>query len=318
MNPLPRLVVAALMSCAPLFSPHGAARADEAPPAAKDDAASRAAGLKAQGDDAMQRLDYDAALSFYEQAYAIEKSPALLYNRGRALQALRRFPEALDALEAFEREAPSELKARVPKLEGLLADVRSKVSALVLSTNVPGARVVVRQRVIGTTPLAGPVRLNAGEATVEVSADGYIPYRKTIELPAGGRTELSVALHSKSTSGVLEVTSPISGAAVWVDGRRIGVVPAQTIVTAGSHQISVRREGYETATTTAVVGVGATRRLDVPLDSPPGITSRWWFWTGVGAVVLGGTALTIALLTERDPDSGNIPPGKVSGPLLSF
>jgi hypothetical protein len=90
------------------------------------------------------------------------------------------------------------------------------------------------------------------------------------------------------------------------------------VLAAGTHQVQVRREGYEPATSSAVVRVGETTRLDVPLHSPPAITSRWWFWTGVGAVVLGGTALTVALLTEREADSGSIAPGQVSGPLVRF
>ena len=293
-------------------------QAEQAPPAPPAESSTEAAALKAQGDDAMQRLDYATALSLYEQAYAHEKNPALLYNRGRALQALRRFPEALDALEAFEREAPSELKARVPKLAELLSEVRGKVSTLALTANVKGARILVAQRVIGTTPLSSPVRLNAGAVVVEVTADGYHPYKKRVELPPAGRLELAVELRSKSTTGILEVGSPVPGAAVWVGGHHIGTVPAQTVLDAGTHQVTVRKEGYEPASTTAVVRVGATNHLDVPLEKPPGITSRWWFWTGVGAVVLGGTALTIALLTERDPEAGSIPPGQVSGPLVRF
>jgi hypothetical protein len=82
--------------------------------------------------------------------------------------------------------------------------------------------------------------------------------------------------------------------------------------------VSVTHPRYDTAETTAVVRVGQTSRLSVPLDQPPGLTSRWWFWTGVGVVVVGGAVLTAALLTERDADEGNIPPGKVSGPLLRF
>ncbi|MCC6898372.1 MAG: PEGA domain-containing protein [Polyangiaceae bacterium] len=291
-----------------------AAHADEPPPPTT----SEASRLKSEGDDAMQRLDYVQALALYDRAYALEQNPALLYNRGRALQALGRFPDAQDALEAFDAQAPDELKARVPKLRELLAEVRAKVSVLSLEANVSGARVLVNSRLVGTTPLGAPLRLNAGLAWVEVTAEGHHPFKQKVELTGGGRVSLSVVLHSKSTSGVLEVRSPVAGARVWVDGRRIGSVPAQTIVEAGSHEVVVRREGYEDATTRAVVRVGGTSRLDVPLREPPGITSRWWFWTGVGAVVLGGTALTVALLTEREPESGSIPPGQVSGPLVRF
>jgi hypothetical protein len=177
--------------------------------------------------------------------------------------------------------------------------------------------VLVRRKAVGTTPL-GPTRVNAGRATIEVFADGYHPFKQTVELPAGGELALQVTLHSKSTTGVLEITSPVAGAQVFVNGTRLGAAPAQRVLSAGEHQVLVRREGYEEAQTTAVVSAGRTTRLDVALDEPPALTERWWFWTGVGVVVVGGAVLTYALLTERDPDQGDIPPGQVSGPLLSF
>jgi hypothetical protein len=105
---------------------------------------------------------------------------------------------------------------------------------------------------------------------------------------------------------------------VLIDGQRQGTVPVQVALAAGSHEVVVRHAGYDEAKTSAVVSVGGSSRLDVPLESPPPITKKWWFWTGVGAVVVGGVALTAALLTERSADSGSIAPGRVSAPLLHF
>ncbi len=293
------------------------ARADDEPSSAGSLEHERAEKLKSEGDDAMQRLAYDQALELYNKSFQIEPSPALYYNRGRALQALARFPEALEQFEAFERDAPVELKARVPKLGELIAGVKRRVSTLTVHCNVNGARVSVRRRGQGKTPL-DPLRLNAGSAIVEVTADGYHSFSKTVTLPGGGALELDAKLYSKKTTGVLQVSSPVAGAIVLVDGRRVGSVPAQVMLRAGNHEVVVRKEGYDDAETQAVIDVGRTNRLDVPLDQPPAITERWWFWTGVGVVVVGGAVLTAALLTEGPADSGDIPPGQVSGPLLRF
>src|SRR5882762_5860364 len=73
-----------------------------------------AKALKAEGDAAMDRLDFQQALDKYNQAYDKSHDPAILYNRARALQSLNRMPEALDELERFEREAPPDLKTKVP------------------------------------------------------------------------------------------------------------------------------------------------------------------------------------------------------------
>src|SRR5580700_9805040 len=69
-----------------------------APPASTS-TPDRAAQLKQQGDAAMESLHYADALGAYTQAYALSRDPALLYNQGRAQQALGNFPDALLALE---------------------------------------------------------------------------------------------------------------------------------------------------------------------------------------------------------------------------
>ena len=34
------------------------------------------------------------------------------------------------------------------------------------------------------------------------------------------------------------------------------------------------------------------------------ITSKWWFWTGIGAAVVGGVLATYGGVAERSPDKG--------------
>src|SRR5215212_6386311 len=81
-----------------------AAPAAETPPAdgVSDELRAEAAAHKKSGDEAMDTFRFADALAAYTDAYAITKDTALLYNMGRALQALNRFPEALDKLEAFD------------------------------------------------------------------------------------------------------------------------------------------------------------------------------------------------------------------------
>ena len=67
-----------------------------------------------------------------------------------------------------------------------------------------------------------------------------------------------------------------------------------------------------------VVAGDQNRRLEIPLQQSIPITARWWFWTGVGVVVVGGIVLTAALLTEKSPDKGTIQPGQLSAPLVRF
>ena len=60
-------------------------------------------------------LRYADALGAYAEAYALTRDPALLYNQGRAHQALGNFPEALASFERFAVEASPDLRARVAR-----------------------------------------------------------------------------------------------------------------------------------------------------------------------------------------------------------
>jgi len=278
----------------------------------------RAAALKKQGDEAMQSLSYADALASYNQSYALVPDPALLYNIGRAHEALDDLPAALDSLEKFDATAPAELKARVPKLSALIVELRGRVSSVTITANVAGARVLVRGRDLGTTPLPSAVRLRSGSATVEVTKEGHVPWKREVSLPGGGALTVDVTLSTKERRGTLVVGTTPPGAAVTVGGRDVGVSPAQVLVDAGAHEVVARREGYETARTSAVVAAGEKSEVNLSLQQERSITSRWWFWTGIGVVVVSGVVITTALLTERSADRGTLPPGQVSAPLVRF
>jgi hypothetical protein len=284
------------------------------PSKAADDSKSRAAALKTAGNDAMDALRYTDALEAYNQAYALSPDPALLYNKGRALQALNQFPDALTAFTAFDEQASPELKAKVPQLAQLIAEVRAHVSSLSITCNAAGARVLVRDVAVGQTPLSSPLKLTSGAAKLELVAEGYFPYTKQVELPGGGQLSVDAALVSKSTTGILTVSSNASGAVLTIDDKRLGALPIETSLPAGSHKLTLTHPDFADLDTTTTVAAGESKSLTLTMNPPP-ITRRWWFWTGVGAIAAGGVTAIIAARTERGADHGSIQPGQVSAPL---
>ncbi|MBS2020255.1 MAG: PEGA domain-containing protein [Deltaproteobacteria bacterium] len=303
-------LVAPLIALLALALP-AVARADEPPP---PDAA-RAAELKRRGDLAMDTGNPTDAHAAYVEAYAITREPALLYNKGRALQALGDFPRALVELRAFQREAPLELKGRVPGLGRMIAELEARVTTVTVACDTMRAQITIRDRRVGECPLAEPLVLVSGRAKLEIVADGYFPYVREIDLPPGGASTFDVRLTSRVTSGVLVVRSSVSNAAVSIDGASSGMAPTETFVAPGEHTIEIRREGYRSTTRRAVVVAGERKEVDVTLDVDHGLFSRWWFWTGVGVVVAGGVALAVATQAERSPEPGTVAPGVVTGGL---
>jgi hypothetical protein len=277
----------------------------------------RARSLREQGNQAMLDMRYVDALGLYDQARSLDSNDVGVdYSIARARQLLGDFPEALTALERFDERASPEVKAKVGRLDQLFAELRSRISTLQLKCSQAGARVLLRDKVIGLTPLAS-VRLPAGAATLQVELDGFFPVRREVVLPAGGAIELEVTLHARSRSALLHVKTSPSGARVAVDGQNIGTSSprVELVLPAGSHQVIAQREGYDDASVPVVLAPGTTRELMVPLERTLPVTSRWWFWTGAALLVAGGAALTVALLRERPADQGTLPPGQVSAPL---
>jgi hypothetical protein len=291
-----------------LFAQSPAPPSEAAAPA--DDLQKQAAERKAAGDQAMEALRYADALAAYSDVYAITQNPALLYNMGRALQALNRFPEALDKLTAFEAAASPELKARVPRLPMLIAEMRQRVSTLAIRTNVEGARVLVRSTVVGKTPLSGPLKLVEGPAEIEIVAEGYFPAKKTLVLKGGAEQAISMNLFSQTTTGVLTVRASVPAAEVIIDGKRVGNAPVELNVPKGTHRVTVRHPDYRIYETSTVVVAGGSKTVTATLESSS-IVTRWWFWSAAGAAVTAGVAITIASVTERAPDSGSIAPGQL-------
>ncbi|MCA2978922.1 MAG: PEGA domain-containing protein [Myxococcaceae bacterium] len=292
----------------PPLSPRApAAVAPAADGEAKEAAAKEAAAqAKARGDAFMDSGRPAEALVAYTEAAAMWPDPALQYNRARAYEKLGQFPSALEAMERFSAEAPPELKAKVPKLEQLLATLRQRTCTLTLSVNVPGAEVRLGDRIIGTTPLAGPRVVDAGRATVRVTADGYFDVTRELELPGAGRVGLELTLASKKTDALLRVEST-EGAVLRLDeAEELRSVPVETPLPPGTHRLRLSLDGHLPLDTTLVLAAGEARTARLLLTREAPFYARWYFWAGVAAVIAAAVTTGIAVTTERPAPEGSL------------
>jgi hypothetical protein len=293
------------------------------PPAEDTTVQARAKERKAEGDKAMDKLRHVDAIAAYTDSYALNPDPAVLYNLGRALEALDRLPEALEKLKRFREVAPPELLAQVPGINDRIANIEKRISALTVKVDVDGARVIVRDAVIGQSPIEKPLTLKAGKADVLIEAEGFFPYRTSTDLPGGGERVVDAKLSSKAKVGKLLVEAPKTAVRIKLDGKNLGQAPLETLLPPGNHKILAEHADHTDYETTVVVKAGETRKISVVLGAPP-IYKRWYFWTTLSAVALGGAATTIVVLSERAPDTGSIDPGNltpsiyVKSPVFEF
>lgn len=272
-----------------------------------------AARLKLAADALMDQDRHVDALALYAKAYELSSDPALLYNQGRALESMGEYAEALDFLERFHREAPPNLRAKVPGLRALLVDLRGRVATLVVTTNAPSARVLLRDKLAGTVEGELRVRTRAGPARIEVVAEGYQPFEREVNLLAGEALKLEAVLSPKSKDALIVVkTRP--NANISIDDKPMGPSPIELRLPAGHYVLKAEARGRETERFPMTVTADERRELDIELRETPSVFSRWWFWTGVGAVVVGSVVGAYALTTERSPDRGTFGSGLITGP----
>ncbi len=284
-------------------------------------AVKRATELKKQADALMDDNKFADAYGIYQEAYAISADPALLYNGGRALEAMGDYPRALAQLQQFDTTAPKEVKALVPALDELIANLKARVTKLVVRCEIAHAKVVVREQLVGEVD-AGKIetQVRAGKADISVLAEGYEPVKlQNVELPGGGERTLDVKLVPSKDIATIEVKVKPEGSLVTVDGKSFGPAPVQARVAAGSHEVVLHHAGFEDALFTVQVNAGETRMIDTGLKEPPSVLTKWWFWTAVGGVAVTGIVVTAALVSEKGADSGTFSPGQVRGPFrMSF
>lgn len=208
--------------------------------------------------------------------------------------------------------------APIAKTGDLVVKVAGGVTRAVLS---------IDGKEVGQLPLA-PQTVSAGDHTVTVKRAGYAQFVKKVAVPGGKQTEVEAKL--AAVSAVISVKSDVDDAQVLINGRLIGTAPVVDYeFPPGPVTISVIKEGFKEdkqkltlvagrdypikvkfkpaqvaaadrpveATLTPLVETTPTPPIEVrkgPQETP--IYQRWYFWAGVGAVVVAaaaGTAIAV-------------------------
>ena len=294
----------------------GLARAEDPP------AAAPAAAADAQLDEAKRHFqqgvalyndgNFSAALAEFEATYAAHPTAGVLYNIGLTQKSLFRYGESIKTLERYLKEAGSLPAERTREVEQLVAEMKALLADVTLSGLPDGASVMIDGRTVGAAPLAVQ-GVAAGNHTVEVTADGYVPLKKDITVAAGIPLKLKLAMKAIPRTGTVHVSVFQKNAQVAVDGKALGTPPLDLELGLGGHQLEVSAPGWATQRTELVVAGGQNRNVDVFLDKPPHrarVYEKWWFWT-LGVVVLGGVATAIAIplaSTTQPPLPGTLNP----------
>jgi tetratricopeptide (TPR) repeat protein len=204
---------------------------------------------------------YDDAARHYEEAYRQVPDPALLFNVGQAYRLAGKPDRAITAYRSYLRTSPpdaanrAQVEKRIPELEKLVAEMRSAQTA-----PPPGTLPATSP---ATTPPAVPV---------QASVPAPVAAPPAAQSPAGA-TPAAV-----SPVGV-EPTAP--GANNFPE---FGTPPSLPPAASGTQPAA-----------DVTWGTDLHAAAPAPTGESPPVYKRWWFWTGLGAVVAAGVVTAVVL-----------------------
>ena len=152
--------------------------------------------------------------------------------------------------------------------------VAEAMGTLVVTTNPPGAAVLVDDQPRGMTPIT--MELAPGSHVLRLVGDGD-PRIVPLTITAGGTVSQSIDLpRAAPQTGQLQVQSEPTGARVLVDGIARGSAPVLLDgLTPGTHSVALSND-LGTVTHQVSVQAGATASLVVPMGAPRGAPVSGW------------------------------------------
>ncbi len=279
-----------------------------------------------KGVDAVAAQQWADALGWFERAHAIKPHALSLYNIGVAELRLGHLTRArvafygslaLDAENNHAQLAPS----LADEMNGFIRDIETRLVYLTITIEPAGATVTVDGKPLAVDPtgrsklyIAGisaaadpspdlptsfETAVDPGQRDIVIQKQGFAPQASRETYPVGQHADLHLSL--SALDATLHVESSRGNAVVRIEGLDVGVVPVTVKRPPGTYSIDVRSAGYTTYSSTVTLGPGGRSDIQAPMVKEQLVLTRqWWFWAGVGAVVLG-SALTVYAVTRPPP-----------------
>ncbi|MBI5489490.1 MAG: PEGA domain-containing protein [Deltaproteobacteria bacterium] len=202
-----------------------------------------------QGVDLVNEGDLEGAIEKFWASYDRNPRAIVLFNIGAVQIELGNTEGALETLRRFLTEAGDDVDPdQLEQAQQVVRDLENQLTFLRVLVNEPGASITIDGRSAGTSPLLQPVHANPGVVEVRVRKDGFDEAVVMVPVPEARTTEITVTL-----------------------------VATQVAVVGGNGG----QEGGQG-------GEGGEGGGEVPpVDGSVEWWQEWWFWTAVGAVVVG-------------------------------
>lgn len=210
-----------------------------------------------------------AALAEFQYVHARLPRPSVTYNLALVYAELGNPSESVAMADAVLADPGTLAPARLQKLNAVRAAQLDKLGELVIQSDVAGVEVKVGGQIVGRTPFTAPLRVPAGRIFIGGQAPKRKPAFAEAVVPSKSKVEVTLQLAPlEQQLGFVRLRSNVPGAEIRVDGVLVGQTPELLLIPVepGQRTISVRREGYRSASQQVSVGEGAELELELTLE----------------------------------------------------
>jgi hypothetical protein len=248
--------------------------------------------------------DFAGALAKYKEAYDASNDPRLLFDMAVCERDLHAYAHMQGLLMRYLHEAGDTLSPEQrADIDAALAAIHALVGTVKLAVSEAGAEVTVDGESFGTTPLAEPFTVDAGEHALRVKKRGFDTVEETIEVPGGNEATVAITFVGLVPAAHLSVSTEPT-ATILVDRTAVARGRYEGRVPSGLHDVEVTAPGKQPYRARLVLADGDARSLDVALIDEP--RRAVWPWVVGGVAVVAGAIVGGYFLFKPHDESGGL------------
>lgn len=189
-----------------------------------------------------------------------------------------------------------------------LVPLQGTFARLTMSTDLPGADVLVDGAAAGKTPMPGSLKLSPGAHRIELRRAGYVSVLRDVTLGDGDAQTIKEEPKEDTdwiaaNGGSLVLTLSETPAKVWVDGVSRGFYQGSLRLAPGVHRIRAERAGFATVERDVDVTGGGTTTVVVRFEPNPDTLvkyledidarRKWGIATTAGGAAIAGAGAAV-------------------------
>jgi hypothetical protein len=159
------------------------------------------------------------------------------------------------------------VNVKADKNKALTAALQKMAGSISIESEPAKASIFIDGKEFGRTP-AMRISIDPGKHEVEVKMEGYNDWSKIVNIKAGKEKLLAATL--QIMSGDIRIESTPTKARIYLDGEDVGTTPdILRSIALGTHEVTVKMEGYEVWSKELNVEVGKDIPLSMVLQKKP-------------------------------------------------